>query len=185
MARQWHKTLFCLSATRAILGVVFIVIFDRDSFASGWVCLSIIALSQLTDHLDGFIARRFSQPSLSGYLQDSIADKLFQIAVLLAVCRELELSYLLVWLVIARDLILLAGRVLDRGDQYKLKAYKIYSILFALVLRGGLVVAVCSVLWLEYQALLLTLATILLYASLIPAVIGQILLFKHHANPAV
>jgi phosphatidylglycerophosphate synthase len=178
MNRPFNRTLFCLSGLRAILGFMFIIVFNRYSETSAWIALTLMILAQASDHLDGYVARKYSEPTVSGYLQDSIADKLFQIAALLSVVREYELPVILVWLVIFRDLVLLGTRVVESDNTEKMKEHKIYSILFATFLRFGILLLVLGAIIHEYQSHLVTAGSWLVWLSLIPAGWGQLKLLK-------
>lgn len=71
-----------LSVIRIILIPIFAVLYYNDNIV--WAVI-VIALSGLSDMLDGKIARRFNQVSALGKLLDPIADKLtvFAIAIVL------------------------------------------------------------------------------------------------------
>ncbi len=73
--------------------------------------LLIILIAQLSDNLDGLIARKFSEPTFDGYLVDATCDKLFQIAVIVSVFREYKMSVVLLWALIAREVIILTRRI--------------------------------------------------------------------------
>ncbi len=184
MGRPFGKVLLFIACFRAVLGGLFIVLFDATDRSLVIYCIIIIILAQTSDHLDGFIARRYSTPSPEGYIQDSIADKLFHFGVLLAVQREFELSPIIVWLVIMRDLIIIAKRIMAKEIARDLPKYKIYSILFAIFLRGALLIFVVIPLIPNTQlnGILYNIALIVLYASLIPATIGQVLMLVNKSK---
>ena len=179
MSRPYNKTLFCISGLRVVLGAIFIIVFNRYSETSAWVALTLLIIAQLSDHLDGYIARIYSKPTLSGYMQDSIADKLFQIAALLAIVREYELPIIIVWLIVFRDLIILATRVVETDNISAMKQNKIYSIFFAVFLSLGIITLVLAVILNQYQNNLITLGNWLIYLSLVPAAFGQYKLLKN------
>jgi len=69
-----------------------------------WVCLVLACLSELSDLLDGWIARRFNQVSTFGKLMDPYADAIFRTAALLCFASPphgpwypLWMPILLVW----------------------------------------------------------------------------------------
>ncbi len=86
--KDWKKDVFTipnmLSMFRLILIPVYVSIYlnatePKDYFISG----TILAVSCLTDMVDGQIARRFNQISNLGKLLDPIADKTTQLALVL------------------------------------------------------------------------------------------------------
>ncbi len=84
-----------LSMLRILMvpGIVWLYVFKEDTAGA----LILVALSALTDVVDGRIARRFDMVSDLGKALDPIADKLTQGA--LAVC--LALRYPLLWALVA------------------------------------------------------------------------------------
>lgn len=106
------------------------------------VSIPILLIAQATDNLDGFVARRYSIPTKAGYLEDSISDKAFQIAVLLAVTREYDLNLLLVWGVFLRELAILSIRAAYSFSSDELLKLRTYSILYAVFVRISIVLLV-------------------------------------------
>lgn len=87
--KDWKKDLFTipnmLSCFRIVLIPVYILIYlnaqeARDYFLAG----SILAVSCLTDMVDGRIARQFNMISNVGKVLDPVADKLTQLALTLS-----------------------------------------------------------------------------------------------------
>lgn len=75
---------------------------------TAWVQLSVIAVSAVTDFLDGYIARRYNMTSRLGTLLDPIADKVFVLIALIVfdfsffytvlfLMREISLVLFYVW----------------------------------------------------------------------------------------
>ncbi len=62
-----------------IWGVYFDTLFSR------WFALSIFSIAAITDYLDGYFARRWSQTTKFGQIVDPIADKLLVLSILLIV----------------------------------------------------------------------------------------------------
>ncbi len=69
-----------LSLARLLLLPVFAIVYLNGDL---YLSMGVLALSGLTDLLDGFIARRYNQITEIGKLLDPIADKLTQIIVLI------------------------------------------------------------------------------------------------------
>jgi len=66
----------------AIPALVAILFWPRDDWMR-WLALAIYTLAAVTDYLDGYIARAWSQQSAIGRMLDPIADKLLVAALLL------------------------------------------------------------------------------------------------------
>ncbi|MGA4668347.1 CDP-diacylglycerol--glycerol-3-phosphate 3-phosphatidyltransferase [Propionibacteriaceae bacterium Y1923] len=74
---------------------------------SDLIAVLVLALAGFTDWLDGFLARRWKQTSRVGQMLDPVADRLYILAIVVALAvRELVPWWLLVVLA-ARDLLLL------------------------------------------------------------------------------
>ena len=91
--KDWKKDVFTipnmLSLFRLSLIPVYVSIYlnartDRDYLLAG----SILAVSCLTDLVDGYIARKFNQISNLGKLLDPFADKLTQLT--LVICLSIR-----------------------------------------------------------------------------------------------
>jgi len=73
--------------------------------ADGWAFV-VLALSAVTDYLDGMIARALGQISRLGQLLDPIADRLYIAATLLGLAIRAIIPWWLVVVLLARDLVL-------------------------------------------------------------------------------
>lgn len=120
--KDWKKDVFTipnmLSFFRLILIPVYVVIYinatdTRDYFIAG----TILAVSCLTDMIDGKIARYFHMTSTLGQILDPVADKLTQFT--LTLCLSIEypvLRYVLVLFVIKEGFQCIVGLInLQRG----------------------------------------------------------------------
>ena len=98
--------------------VMFAVYYIRD--LKEWqrfVAISVFLLAAVSDGVDGYIARRYSQKSKLGTLLDPLADKLLLVSalVLLSIDNGEAFDRLPLWfpvLIISRDLLLLGGSIL-------------------------------------------------------------------------
>ena len=97
-SEKWKKEIITipnlLSLFRIILIPVYINIYldakeDQEYLLAG----SILALSCLTDMVDGFIARRFHMISNVGKVLDPMADKLTQLALILSLSAKYTVLY--------------------------------------------------------------------------------------------
>ncbi len=115
--RDWKKDLFTipnmLSLFRLLLIPVYVIIYlDADSNADYMLAGSILAVSCLTDMIDGKIARHFNMISTIGKFLDPVADKATQFT--LTVCLAIKypvLWYLASLFVIKEGFQLIAGIV--------------------------------------------------------------------------
>jgi cardiolipin synthase (CMP-forming) len=93
-----------LSLLRLLLVPVFFgLILTRHD---GWALL-VLAVSGITDYLDGNLARRWGQVSRVGQLLDPVADRLYILATLLGLAWRDVVPWWLVVLIVSRDVLLL------------------------------------------------------------------------------
>src|SRR5256885_13670424 len=100
-----------LSLSRIGLAMLFVVCYQRRAgllYAS--FALWVVALS--TDLLDGYLARRWRVASSYGRYWDSMGDKSFYAAVIIAFNAQGFLSPLISWALIAREVALYVTRIL-------------------------------------------------------------------------
>ncbi len=89
--------------------VVFCVVGGRDAWR--WIALGLFILASITDYLDGYLARIWSQQSSLGRMLDPIADKLLVSACLLALVFERTIGGVAIW----AALIILSREILVSG----------------------------------------------------------------------
>jgi cardiolipin synthase len=93
-----------LSLLRLLLIPVFLVLLVLGQF--GWALL-LIAVSAITDFVDGYVARHFNQVSRLGQLLDPAVDRLFILSTLLGLGWVGVLPWWFVGVIVARDVLLL------------------------------------------------------------------------------
>jgi len=124
-----------LSLVRLLLIPVFLVLLVTGRF--GWA-LVLIAVSSITDFVDGYVARHFNQISRLGQLLDPAADRLFILSTLLGLGWVGLLPWWFVATIIARDVLLLGlGVVLANHGYGPLPTHHLgkmgtFAILFAM-----------------------------------------------------
>jgi cardiolipin synthase (CMP-forming) len=96
-----------LAAVPAIVAILF---WPKDD-AMRWWALGIYAVACVTDYLDGWIARTWSQQSSIGRMLDPIADKVLVAAVLLMLVADRTISSVSIWAAI----IILSREILVSG----------------------------------------------------------------------
>lgn len=116
--KDWKKEIFSipnlLSLFRIALIPVYITIYlnarDQDDY---FLAAAILAVSCLTDMIDGQIARRFNMITNVGKLLDPLSDKLTQFALILC----FSLRYPILWYVVAlffiKEILQLIGSVVS------------------------------------------------------------------------
>jgi cardiolipin synthase len=87
----------------------------------------LFAVAALTDFLDGFLARLLNQHSDFGALLDPIADKVMLVVTLSFLCLTDLLPMWLLWLILARDTVILGGAIAYRRVTGGLKITPILS----------------------------------------------------------
>lgn len=93
-----------LSFARLLLVPVFLVLLVQGQDAAA---LAVLAVSSLTDYLDGYIARRFQQMSRLGQLLDPAADRLYIFAAIIGLATRELVPWWIVAVVVGRDVLLL------------------------------------------------------------------------------
>ena len=108
-----------LSFFRILLVPIFLIFYFCDEEHGTVISVIILALSALTDVVDGFIARTFNMISTFGKIIDPIADKLTQAVVVIAISiRHTEFIPLMALLVLKEFLMFLgAVRLFETGTR--------------------------------------------------------------------
>lgn len=103
-----------LSGTRILMIPIFVVLMMHNhTFAAGIT----LALSGLTDLLDGFLARKFGWVSPLGKVLDPAADKLTQVTVCIVLAIRLRRYWPFFALLLTKDaiMLILGGYLLAKG----------------------------------------------------------------------
>lgn len=124
--KDWKKEIFTipnlLSFFRLILIPVYMTIYlkaqeGRDYLIAG----SILAISCLTDMVDGKIARKFNMITTFGKFLDPLADKLTQFALLLCLAIRYPVLWSVFALFVLKELFQLFAGILAARNGYILK----------------------------------------------------------------
>jgi len=121
-SRAW--TLPNLLTLARMLAIPFVVgcLFWPDWFVMRWVALGIFIFAAITDFLDGYIARAWSQHSALGRMLDPIADKLLVSAILMMLVANHTIS----GLSILAAIVILCREVLVSGLREFLAGVKVH-----------------------------------------------------------
>jgi CDP-diacylglycerol--glycerol-3-phosphate 3-phosphatidyltransferase len=93
------------------MAFVFVLCFQRQP-ALFYVAVSACVVALVTDLLDGYSARRLQVASIHGRLWDSLGDKAFYAAIIVAFNAQAYLGPLVSWALIVREVTLYITRVL-------------------------------------------------------------------------
>ena len=124
--KDWKKEIFTipnlLSLFRLVLIPVYVTIYlkARDN-SDYFLAAAILAVSCLTDMVDGQIARHFNMISTVGKILDPLADKLTQFSLILCLAMKYPILRIIVVLFFVKELFqLIAGAVnLRKGKMLK------------------------------------------------------------------
>jgi CDP-diacylglycerol--glycerol-3-phosphate 3-phosphatidyltransferase len=98
-----------LTVARLALIPVFVVLMVRAGHRPSWPAGVVFGSAGITDHVDGFLARRWRVESRFGKLADPLADRLMIDAAVILLFAYDRLPWAGLVLIVGRDLVLLAG----------------------------------------------------------------------------
>jgi cardiolipin synthase len=112
--KDWKKDVFTipnmLSLFRLALIPVYVIIYlNGDYYIAG----SILAVSCLTDMIDGQIARRFNMISTVGKFLDPLADKLTQFTMVICLAIRHAILWLVVGLIFVKEILQLVAAIVQ------------------------------------------------------------------------
>ena len=118
--QNWKKQVFTipniLSLFRLLLIPVYIHIYlNAKSIADYHLAAAILAVSCLTDAVDGQIARRFNMITAVGKVLDPLADKITQFTLIICLAMRHPILWSIIGLFVAKELFqLVAGYIIVR-----------------------------------------------------------------------
>ena len=126
MIKDWKKEIWTipniLSLFRLVIIPVYVTIYTNARCSTDYfIAAAILAVSCLTDLVDGKIARHFNMISTLGKILDPLADKLTQLALILCLAIKYPFLWYLVGLFVVKESFqLIAGGInLKRGRMLK------------------------------------------------------------------
>lgn len=133
-----------LSMFRIVLAFLFLAVYRADGLEPKWVYLALIlALSGISDFLDGKIARRFNMISELGKVLDPIADKLTQGILLLCLLHKYMIVKFALGLFLIKEAFMAIGGIMviqhsgeNNGAKWygKINTAIFYAIMLVLIL---------------------------------------------------
>ena len=150
MLSNWKKEIFTipnmLSIFRLLLIPVYIIIYLKaETQADLFLAASILAVSCLTDLVDGKIARRFNMISTLGKILDPLADKLTQFSLIICLITKYKpLKYIVPLFVIKESFQLIAGGISIIKNNKMLKGAQLTGKISTTVLFLSLIILVLT-----------------------------------------
>lgn len=147
IVKDWKKEIFTipnlLSLFRLLLIPLYISIYlnARDA-ADYYLASAILAVSCLTDLIDGQIARRFQMISTVGKILDPLADKLTQFTLVICLSIKYPILLVLVVLIFVKEIFQLVAGILRFKKGKMLKGAQITGKICTTVLFISLILLV-------------------------------------------
>lgn len=117
--KDWKKDIFTipnmLSLFRLVLIPVYVVLYlnaDPNSWTDHLIAAGVLAVSCLTDMIDGKIARHFNMISTTGKILDPLADKATQLTMIICLLVKYPVLKWLVILFVAKESFQLLAAIL-------------------------------------------------------------------------
>ncbi len=140
----------------AMVPLFLYVYFTATNQVDYYMATAVVIISGITDFLDGYIARHFDMITDLGKLIDPIADKLMQLAMLVALTIKIKYMYILVAYLVIKELVSTATsfviyklyqKRLDGAKWYgKVCTFLLYAVMLVLVAFPSLNMQVQTVL---------------------------------------
>ncbi len=124
-----------LSLSRIAFSFIIVLISSPLTLLSYLVTIAIVVIVLITDVADGYFARRWKVTTELGYILDSLGDRAAHLALILVFLVRYDFHPLFAWLLIFRDIVIFALRVLSDGWLKKSVKIQWISRLHATILR--------------------------------------------------
>lgn len=100
-----------ISISRVPIGIAFLVTYNIENKSLLLCSLIILIIAQVSDHIDGYVARIYNSVSNTGWLFDSYGDRAIYTAAILAYQRELGVIDIVVLIFLLQEIAYYAVRV--------------------------------------------------------------------------
>jgi phosphatidylglycerophosphate synthase len=104
-----------LSILRVVISFPLIVIYSGTSLGRYSLGIALIGLALITDVLDGYLARCLGVASELGYILDGLGDRAIYVSLILTFVAHNKVNLIIAWLLIFREVLIYAFRLLSRG----------------------------------------------------------------------
>ncbi|HWM93603.1 MAG TPA: CDP-alcohol phosphatidyltransferase family protein [Thermoanaerobaculia bacterium] len=119
-ARLPHAT----SCFRIVAGLVVILLYDPTDTIAFSIAVSIALLGEISDHIDGFLARKLGVASEVGYVLDGLGDRALYSALILSLFLRHDLNKLAVWLLVFGQILIYGLRLMHGEWHAKVKTVR-------------------------------------------------------------
>ena len=99
----------CLTYFRLICVPIFALVFFAKFKGAVYVSLAIFAVAEITDKIDGIIARKYNMITDIGKVLDPLADKLLQVTALVCLCIVGFLHWIFAALLLFKEALMILG----------------------------------------------------------------------------
>jgi cardiolipin synthase len=106
---KWINIPNILSLFRIVLIPVFLYALNLDQPYGIYIAFGILAISYLTDILDGYIARKHNMTTEVGKILDPLADKATQIVVIIALVVKGLIPMFVLVIIAVKELLMIGG----------------------------------------------------------------------------
>ena len=118
LVKDWKKEIVTipnlLSLLRLALIPVYVLIYlNATELWQYYLAAAILAVSCITDMVDGFVARRFHMISNLGKLLDPVADKATQLALILCLASRYWMMYVMIVLFLMKEIFQLVAMTMN------------------------------------------------------------------------
>ena len=119
-----------LTLSRVIMIPVFLILFFEsvklEKIELRYLSGAVFTIASITDYFDGMLARKYNLVSNFGKLMDPLADKLLVVSVVMALNYFTnEISFICVFLIVIRELIISAIRLVALEENIVIAASKL------------------------------------------------------------
>ena len=101
-----------ITSFRIIAGPICILLILLAVPWALWMCLFVMALAELSDFLDGYVARAYNQVSRLGKILDPMSDSIYRISVFVAFISQGWMPVWMFLIILCRDIIVSYLRIL-------------------------------------------------------------------------
>lgn len=131
--------------------------------------LWLFVIAGISDALDGFIAKHYHYESRLGSILDPLADKLLLVSSFASLTYLGLIPYWLLWLVFARDLIIILGGIsyhycygrFTLVPVWSSKINTVLQVLFVVLVISAQLITIVSMEWVHYMAYMVMLSVMI------------------------